>query len=128
MAIDTQQILTEAEKVGQLIAQHPAVTRYQAALKAANEDTDAQRLQTDFQRHLETLLRQEQSGIPVSDAQKQQLESLNSKIVSHLKIKALTLAQVELADLMWKIRQSLYKPLKDTPLPSPRAQFSGTQL
>ena len=37
MAVDTQQIMDEAEKLGQLVAQHPAVERYKQAQKAVKE-------------------------------------------------------------------------------------------
>ena len=98
MPIDTQQIMQEAEKLGQLVAQHPAVGRYKDAQRAVSQDPDAGRLLADFDRQLESLARQEQSGMPVTDAQRMQLEALQSRIVSHLKIKALNLAQVEFVD------------------------------
>ena len=41
MAVDTNQILAEADKLGQLVAQHPAVERYKNAQKAVAEDADA---------------------------------------------------------------------------------------
>ena len=58
-----------------------------------------------------TRSRQQQSGLGVTDAQQQQLEVLQSRIVSHLKIKALNLAQVEFIDLLRKITQTIQKPL-----------------
>src|SRR5829696_5954066 len=99
MAVDTDQIMQEAEKLGQLVAQHPAVARYKQAQKSVAEDPEAGRLLADFDRQLETLGRQEQSGMPVTDAQRMQLESLQSRIISHIKIKALNMAQVEFVDL-----------------------------
>jgi cell fate (sporulation/competence/biofilm development) regulator YlbF (YheA/YmcA/DUF963 family) len=123
MAIDTQQILAEAEKLGALVAQHPAVSRYKDAQKAADSDPDAMRLLGEFQSQIEKLARQEQSGVPVTDAQRQQIEALNGKIVSHIKIKALNMAQVEYVDLMRKVTQSLYKPFQEQPIP--RSQLMG---
>ena len=55
MPVDTQQIMDEAEKLGQLVAQHPAVARYKQAQKAVAEDADANRLMADFERQIETL-------------------------------------------------------------------------
>jgi cell fate (sporulation/competence/biofilm development) regulator YlbF (YheA/YmcA/DUF963 family) len=100
MAVDTDQIIQEAEKLGQLVAQHPAVARYKQAQKAVAEDPEAGRLLADFDRQLETLGRQEQSGMPVTDAQRMGLESLQGRIISHIKIKALNMAQVEFVDLL----------------------------
>src|SRR5256885_4432042 len=79
MPTDTQSILDAAEKIGEMVKDHPAFERYRAAAKAVGEDPDAGRLVNDFNRQLETLLRQEQSGMPVTDAQHQQLESLQSR-------------------------------------------------
>jgi cell fate (sporulation/competence/biofilm development) regulator YlbF (YheA/YmcA/DUF963 family) len=115
MAVDTDQIIQEAEKLGQLVSQHPAVARYKQAQKAVSEDPEAGRLLADFDRQLETLGRQEQSGMPVTDAQRMQLESLQGRIISHLKIKALNLAQVEFVDLLRKVTQTIQRPLVDSP-------------
>lgn len=111
MAVDTQQIMDAAEKLGKMLAEHPAVSRYQQAQKAVAEDADAARLLQEFDRTLDKLSRQEQQGMPVSDAQRQQLEALQSRIVSHLKVKNLNLAQVEFVDLLRKVNQTIQKPL-----------------
>ena len=115
MAVDTDQIIQEAEKLGQLVAQHPAVARYKQAQKAVAEDPEAGRLLADFDRQLETLGRQEQSGMPVTDAQRIGLESLQSRIISHIKIKALNMAQVEFVDLLRKVTQTIQRPLAEQP-------------
>ncbi len=115
MAVDTQQILAEAEKLGQLVAQHPAVAKYKSAQKSVSEDPDAGRLLADFDRMLEALGRQEQTGMPVSEAQRQQLESMQTKIVSNIKVKNLNMAQVEFMDLLRKVTQTIQRPLMDSP-------------
>jgi cell fate (sporulation/competence/biofilm development) regulator YlbF (YheA/YmcA/DUF963 family) len=115
MATDTQSILDAAEKIGQMVKEHPAFERYRSAAKAVGEDPEAGRLVSDFNRQLETLLRQEQSGMPVTDAQHQQLEALQQRIASHIKMKALHLAQTDFYDLMRKITQTIQKPLADVP-------------
>jgi cell fate (sporulation/competence/biofilm development) regulator YlbF (YheA/YmcA/DUF963 family) len=107
MPVDTQQIIAEAEKLGQLVAQHPAVSKYKEAQRAVASDPDASRLLADFDRTLEALGRQEQAGMPVTDAQRMQLEGLQGRIISHLKIKALNLSQVEFVDLLRKVTQMI---------------------
>ena len=124
MAVDTDQIMQEAEKLGQLVAQHPAIARYKQAQKAVAEDPEAGRLLADFDRQLETLGRQEQSGMPVTDAQRMQLESLQARIISHIKIKALNMAQVEFVDLLRKVTQTIQRPLADAPQGAPGAAGS----
>jgi cell fate (sporulation/competence/biofilm development) regulator YlbF (YheA/YmcA/DUF963 family) len=115
MPVDTQQILDAADKLGQLIKQHPAVDRFKQAQKSVTDDPEAGRMLADFDRQLEALGRQEQSGRPVTDAQRMQLEALQGKIVSHIKIKNLNLAQVEFVDLLRKVSQAYQKPLSDAP-------------
>jgi cell fate (sporulation/competence/biofilm development) regulator YlbF (YheA/YmcA/DUF963 family) len=120
MPVDTQEILTEADKLGQLVAQHPAVAKYKQAQKSVSEDPDASRLLAEFERTLESLGRQEQSGMPVTDAQRQKLESLQSQIMSHIKVKALNMAQVDFVDLLRRVNQTIQSKLVD--LPAARAK------
>jgi cell fate (sporulation/competence/biofilm development) regulator YlbF (YheA/YmcA/DUF963 family) len=113
MPVDTQQILAEADKLGQLVAQHPAVDKYKQAQKAVTEDPDAGRSMAEFERQMETLMRQEQSGMPVTDAQRTQLENLQSRIVSNIKVKALNMAQVDFIDLLRKVNQTIQGKVVD---------------
>jgi len=115
MPVDTQQILQAAEKLGQMLKDHPAVERFKSAQKSVAEDAEASRLLAEFERGLEALGRQEQQGRPATDAQKMQLEALQSKIVSHIKIKNLNMAQLEFVDLLRKISQTYQRPLADAP-------------
>jgi len=113
MATDTQSILADADKLGVQVAQHPAVAKYRAAQKAVAEDPDASRLLRDFDRLLETLGRQEQTGMPVTDAQRTQIESLQSQIMTHIKVKNLNMAQLEFVDLLRKVNQAIQGKLTD---------------
>jgi cell fate (sporulation/competence/biofilm development) regulator YlbF (YheA/YmcA/DUF963 family) len=113
MPVETDQIIQEAEKLGQLVAQHQAVARYKQAQKSVAEDPEAGRLLADFDRQLETLGRQEQAGMPVTDAQRMQLESLQSRIISHIKIKNLNMAQVEFVDLLRRVTQTIQRQVVD---------------
>jgi len=115
MPVDTQQIMDEANKLGQLVAQHPAIDRYKQAQKSLAEDAEASRLLNDFNRQLMTLARQEETGLPVSDAQRHQLEVLQSQLASHLKIKALNMAQVEFIDLLRKVSDAIRSKIADQP-------------
>src|SRR5690242_11054068 len=128
MPVETQQIMDEAAKLGDLVAQHPAVSRYKDARKAVEQDSEANRLLADFDRQIETLARQQQAGMPVTDAQQQQLESLQSRIVSHLKIKALNLAQVEFIDLLRRITQTIQRQLNLQETPTQPQGAGGPRL
>ena len=113
MPVEETEIIQTAQKLGDLVAQHPSVAKFKQAQKAVSEDADASRLLSEFDRTLETLGRQEQSGLPVTDAQRQQLETLQSRIVSHIKVKALNMAQVEFVDLLRKVNQAVQSKVVD---------------
>jgi cell fate (sporulation/competence/biofilm development) regulator YlbF (YheA/YmcA/DUF963 family) len=115
MPVDTQQILSEAQKLGELVAQHPAVERYKNAQKAVGEDIEASKALADFERQLENLARQEQSGMAITDAQRQQLETAQSRIISNIKVKNLNMAQVDFIDLLRKVNQTIQAKVVDVP-------------
>jgi cell fate (sporulation/competence/biofilm development) regulator YlbF (YheA/YmcA/DUF963 family) len=111
MPTTTQEIMDKAADLGKLVADHPAVAKYRQAQQAVASDPDAGRLMREFNRQLEGLARAEQMGQGITDAQRQQLENLQTQIVSHIKIKALNLAQVDFIDLLRKVTQEIHRPL-----------------
>ena len=113
MPTDTQTIMDAAEQLSQLVADHPATGKYKSAQKAVSDDPEAGRLLADFDRQIDALARQEQQGMPITDAQRVQLESLQSRIVSNLKVKNLNLAQVEFIDLLRRVNQTIQRPLTE---------------
>ncbi len=115
MPVDTTQIMDAATKLGQMVAQHPAVTRYKDAQKAMADDPDATRLMAEFNRQLDNLSRQEAAGMPMTDAQRGQIENLQMQIASHLKIKAMQMAQTDFIDLLRKVNQTVQRQLSDNP-------------
>ena len=119
MPVDTQQIMDEAVKLGDLVAQHPAVARYKEAKRVVEQDSEATRLLTELDRQIEVINRNAQAGMPPTDAQQQNIEALQNKIVSHIKIKALNMAQVEFVDLLRRITQTIQRPLADAPAGAP---------
>jgi cell fate (sporulation/competence/biofilm development) regulator YlbF (YheA/YmcA/DUF963 family) len=129
MASTTDQVLDLAEKLGQTLSQHPAIEKYRQAQRSVAEDPDAARLLSEFDRQLETLARQEQSGGGITDAQRRQLESLQAQIASHIKVKALNIAQVEFTDLLRRVSQTWQRPLAgEAPGPSATSPARGPRL
>jgi cell fate (sporulation/competence/biofilm development) regulator YlbF (YheA/YmcA/DUF963 family) len=110
-APDENEIISAAERLGQLVAQHPAVEKYKQAQRSVAEDTDASRLMSEFGRQIEALARQEQGGMRATDAQRQQLENLQTQIASHIKVKALNMAEVDFTDLLRRVSQTWQRPL-----------------
>jgi cell fate (sporulation/competence/biofilm development) regulator YlbF (YheA/YmcA/DUF963 family) len=111
MPTDTPEIMAAAEKLGQLVSQHPAISKYKDAQRAVAQDAEASRLMTDFGKQIESLARQEQSGMGITDAQRLQLESIQTRLASNLKVKALNIAEVDFTDLLRKVSQTWQKPL-----------------
>ncbi len=113
MPADEQEIMSAAEKLGQLVASHPAVEKFKVAQKSVSDDPDASRLMGEFGRQIEALARQQQSGMRATDAQRQQLEALQTQIASHLKVKAFNIAEVDFTDLLRRVSQTWQKPLSE---------------
>ena len=124
MPVDTKEIMEMAEKLGQLVGQLPAVEKYRQAQKSLAEDADANRLVNTFNRQLMQLAQQEESGMPVSDAQRMQLEGLQAQLASHLKVKAMNLAQVEFVNIMRQISDMIRKHVHEA---APAAPAAGPQ-
>jgi cell fate (sporulation/competence/biofilm development) regulator YlbF (YheA/YmcA/DUF963 family) len=128
MPVEETEIMQAAQKLGDLVAQHPSVAKFKQAQKSVADDPEASRMFNEFNRQLETLGRQEQSGLPVTDAQRTQLEQLQSRIVSHIKVKALNLAEVDFMDLMRKVSQTWQRPLAEAAGSAAGAMGAGQRL
>ena len=90
------------------------------------DDPDASRLLADFDRQIHRLAQQQQSGMQITAAQQSQLEALQTKIISHIKIKALNMAQVEYVDLRRKIGALLDGAVQEKPAAGGGAAAAGT--
>lgn len=111
MATDTQAVLDAAQKLADVLAEHPAVEKYKQAQKALQEDPDASQLLKQFNSVLTQIAHNERAGLPPTEEQRRQFESLQTQIASHLKFKAYSMAEYELTDLLRKISQTWQKPL-----------------
>lgn len=111
MATDTQTVLEAAQKLADLLAEHPAVEKYKQAQKALQDDPDASQLLKQFNSVLTQIAHNERAGLPPTEEQRRQFESLQTQIASHLKFKAYSMAEYDLTDLLRKISQTWQKPL-----------------
>lgn len=110
---DIEGILAKADELGQLLSKHPTVEKYREAQKGVSQDPEANRLLGEFEKQYEKLVRQQESGMPVTDAQRSTLEALQQQIASHLKIQAFNLAQYEFIDMLRRVSQAYQKHLSD---------------
>lgn len=103
----TEEVLSAARAVGDLIAKHEAGQKFEKAVKLFQKDIDAQRLMNDYQRHLMTIAHKEQSGQPVEVADKHRLEKLQTDLSRNLVLQQLQMAQMDYLDLMRQVDEAI---------------------
>lgn len=112
MADDTDSAIMEtAAKLGELVAKHPVIEKYTDAQEGLRKDPDASRLLQQFEQKAMVLARNEQYGQPVSEAEKQELETLQGQLASNIRVKAFSIAQADMTDLLRKVSQTWQKPV-----------------
>ena len=111
---DLQNQITEsARKLGELVAKHPAIKKYAEAQESLSKDSDATRLLNDFERRAAVLMRNEQMGQMVGDAERRELEALQQQIASNIRVKAFSIAQTDMTDLLRKVSQTWQRPVAE---------------
>ena len=101
----TQEILSAATDLGKLIATHPAAVKFEDTVKKLQDDTEAQRLMTDLNRHMEKLGEKESKGQPIEVADKKTLEELQHKVMAHSLLSQFQMVQMDYLDLMRQVDQ-----------------------
>ncbi len=104
---DTEAILRKARELGELIAQHETVARFDAAVKALREDTEAQRAVTDLNRHLEKLSQKQAENKPIEVEDKRRLESLQTAVVRNAVLRDFQTAQMDYVDLLRRVDEAV---------------------
>ena len=107
------QIMDAARKLGELVARHPAIKKYSEAQEALAKDGDATRLLNDFERRAAVVMRNEQMGQLVGDTERRDLETLQEQIASNIRVKAFSIAQTDMTDLLRKVSQSWQRPVAE---------------
>lgn len=110
---DQQEIMETARRLGELVARQPAIRKYAEAQEALSKDADATRLLGDFERRAAVLMRNEQMGQPVTESERRELESLQQQIASNIRVKAYSIAQTDMTDLLRKVSQAWQRPVAD---------------
>jgi len=107
MATDDQ-IMKAAGELGELLGEHPKVSRLEAAIGKLKEDVEAQRALNDLNRHLQTVAEKEMSGQPIEVAEKRKLQDLQTTVVHNLVLQEFQLAQMDYVDLVRKLDDAMY--------------------
>lgn len=102
-----EQILDKARELGKLISDHPAAQRYRDSVKSLRDDLETQRLITDYNRFLSSMMQKEQQGLPIEVSDKRKIEQLQTAIATNLKLQGLQQAQMDYVDLMRKVDREI---------------------
>lgn len=99
----TQEILDAAKSLGKLISTHAAAKRMDDLMKRLQNDREAQRVLTDFNRHMQMVSQKEQSGRPVEVEDKRKLDQHQTAVAQNLVLRELQMAQMDYLDLMRQV-------------------------
>ena len=108
-----QEILETARRLGEMVAKQPAIKKYAEAQEALSKDPEATRLLGEFERRAAVLMRNEQMGQPVTETERRELEALQQQIASNIRVKAYSIAQTDMTDLLRKVSQAWQRPVAE---------------
>ena len=103
----TDEIIQQATKLGELIADHETSRRLEKAVAGLQADLEAQRAMTDLNRYGQALEQKARSGQPIEVADKRKLEALESAVVSNPLLVGLQKAQMDYVDLLRKVDEAI---------------------
>lgn len=119
-----QDILDQATKLGELIAEHDATKKLDSASKAFEADVNSQRAMTDYQRYAQTLQAKAQQGGAIEVEDKRKLEELQQAVITNPLLANMQKAEMDYLDLLRKIDSAIVGAggavgTSATPPPSP---------
>ena len=103
----TQEVLDKARDLGKLIAEHDVSKKFEQALTKLQGDVDAQRVLTDYNRHLQKLGEKEQQGKAIEVADKQQLEKLQAAVIKNPTLREFQIKQMDYLDMMRRVDEAM---------------------
>lgn len=98
-----QDILEQATKLGELIAEHDAVKKMASATKAFEADVASQRAMADYQRFAQALQQKAQSGGAIEVEDKASLEKLQQAVITNPLLANMQRAEMDYLDLLRKV-------------------------
>lgn len=106
----TEQIVKAATELGRLIAEHDAAKKFDEMTKKIRDDTEAQRLLTDYSRHMQTIQEKQAAGKPIEVEDKRRLEKFQQDMVANSLLRDLQLIQMDYLDLMRRVEEAMHTP------------------
>jgi len=111
----TPEIVQQARRLGEMIAEHDAAKKLDAAVAALEADIEAQRALTDLNRHMQLLDDKQQQGKPIEVEDKRKAETLRKAVIRSPVLRDLQVAQMDYADLMREVQSAIDGPTPDAP-------------
>lgn len=111
----TEEILKLAKELGEKIAEHAAAKKYETVLKKLQDDTEAQRVLSDYNRHAQALGQKEQAGQPIEVEDKRKLDALQKAVMMNDILGELQMAQMDYLDLMRQVDNAMSPPEVEPP-------------
>ena len=103
----TDQVIKAATELGKLIAEHSDAKKFDATTNLVHEDTEAQRILNDYNRHLMTIHEKETQGKPIEVEDKRKLESCQQQVIQSSTLRNLQVAQMDYLDLMRRVEEAM---------------------
>lgn len=102
-----QDILDQATKLGELIAEHDATKKLETASKSFEADVNSQRAMTDYQRFAQSLQAKAQQGGAIEVQDKQKLEELQQAVITNPLLANMQRAEMDYLDLLRKVDSAI---------------------
>lgn len=106
----TQEILDAATQLGKMVGTHEVSAKLERAVKALQEDVEAQRLLSDYHRHLDKIGQKEAKGQPIEVEDKRRLEQLQKAVASSGLLREFQIRQMDFLDLMRQVDEAIMGP------------------
>lgn len=106
-------ILEQAQRLGELIREHPFYQRLREADAEVREDAEATKALEAYNRAATAVQEKEQKGEPVEAEEKRNLETLRDTVVASDTIKAFSQAQTNYADLMRRMNEAIFQAIAE---------------
>ncbi|MBX2850740.1 MAG: YlbF family regulator [Phycisphaeraceae bacterium] len=98
-----QDIIDQASKLGELIADHDAAKQLASATKAFEADVNSQRAMADYQRFAQGLQQKAQSGGAIEVEDKRKMEELQQAVITNPLLANMQRAEMDYLDLLRKV-------------------------
>lgn len=110
----TSEILNAARDLGKLIRTHDAAAKFEKTVEALQKDVEAQRVLSDYNRHLNSLAEKEAHGRAIEVEDKRKLEQLQQKVIMNPLLQKFQMAQMDYLDLMRKVDEAMTGDMEGT--------------